>query len=312
MSLLGATLTFAESCKFLSTALGLYVTDQTIRIYSENIGEIAEKIEKEETKQLLNNEDISISKNNIPKRLVISADGAMVNTFEGWKEVRTGMLYEIDQFGNKVENKEYITGFEDHTTFGKHLYRLGIKNGTNKAKELIYIADGAKWLWTQADLHFPDAIHIVDWYHATEHLWQVANSYYGNGTKMAKKSARTMKTWLWKGKNNKVINRMKNMINKLEKPKKESPINEPYKIIQQNIGYFTRNKKRMRYKLFREKNLPIGSGPIESACKYVITLRFKGCGMRWNKKRANQLAKLRAIYLSGNWDSFWDNIDKVA
>ncbi|MCK5683875.1 ISKra4 family transposase [bacterium] len=290
MSLLGATLTFGESCKFLSTALGLDITDQTIRLYSENVGEIAESIEEEETQKLLNNEGIPISKNNIPERLVISADGAMVNTFDGWKEIRTGMVYEIDQFGNKVENKEYITGFEDHNTFGKHLYRLGIKNGTDKTKELIYIADGAKWLWNQADLHFPEAIQIVDWYHASQYLYAVAEALHISEAEQGRWFV-NMKELLWNGKVEPIIQECRTLLEQVGDPAKHL------------ISYYTNNLERMRYADFRAKNYFIGSGTVESACKQIVSMRLKRSGARWTKYGAAMTAKARTAWLSNSWQT---------
>ena len=79
------------------------------------------------------------------------------------------------------------------------------------------------------------------------------------------------------------------------------------KIVIREINYFTKNTARMRYSLFREKGLFIGSGVIEAGCKNVIGKRLKQSGMRWSVKGANSIIALRCCILSGKFDEYWDS-----
>ncbi len=73
---------------------------------------------------------------------------------------------------------------------------------------------------------------------------------------------------------------------------------EPAKAL---ISYYTHNKKRMRYREFREAGYLIGSGTVESACKQRVSLRLKRAGARWTQHGATMTAKAQAAWLSGEW-----------
>jgi hypothetical protein len=70
--------------------------------------------------------------------------------------------------------------------------------------------------------------------------------------------------------------------------------------------YYYRNRSRMRYDEYLEKGFPIGSGSVEGACKNLIKDRMERSGMRWTIKTAEAMVKMRAAYLSGDFDEYWD------
>ncbi|MCD6508357.1 hypothetical protein J7M22_17275, partial [Candidatus Poribacteria bacterium] len=132
---------------------------------------------------------------------------------------------------------------------------------------------------------------ILDWAHAVEHLWDVGKILYGEGTKKTKDWVKQKESLLWEGK-------VEDVIDSLEKLKRKQRNPQRRKALQDLIRYYTTNKDRMSYALYREKGLPVGSGGIESGIKNVVNLRMKGCGMRWNKERAEAMLFLKARYLS--------------
>jgi len=160
------------------------------------------------------------------------------------------------------------------------------------------IGDGAPWIWNLSDLHFPDATQIIDIFHAREHLWEIAKQIYG-------KDKEKIKTWvkkrikeLDKGKVEKVITALQ----------ASSPANEEIKeALQKQVGYFDKNKERMRYNRFKEQGLFIGSGVIEAGCRAVIGQRLKQSGMHWSVKNANDIIALRCCVLSNRWEDFWES-----
>jgi hypothetical protein len=77
-------------------------------------------------------------------------------------------------------------------------------------------------------------------------------------------------------------------------------------IVIREVGYFTKNRERMRYAKFRKQGLFVGSGVIEAGCKTVIGQRFKQSGMRWTVKGANSILALRCCFMSNQWEDFWE------
>jgi hypothetical protein len=144
--------------------------------------------------------------------------------------------------------------------------------------------------------HFPDAVQIVDWYHAAEYIWAVAHAVYGEGSQAAQEWAEARLDELWEGKLRHVLQALCTHLNSdLE----EDPA-------QQAITYFKNNRHRMRYPEFRSQGYQIGSGTIESGCKRVIGARLKQAGMTWTLEGARQVIKARSMYLSDEWDAFCD------
>ena len=75
---------------------------------------------------------------------------------------------------------------------------------------------------------------------------------------------------------------------------------------EEEIGYFERNKDRMRYDDFRRKDLFIGSGVVEAGCRTVIGQRLKQSGMFWTVKGTNSISALRCCLLSNRWEDLWE------
>ncbi|HOV14116.1 MAG TPA: ISKra4 family transposase [Spirochaetota bacterium] len=265
-------------------------------------------IEKEE--YLINNPaEYSENKRNIDK-IVISMDGAMINTYDDWKEVKTGVIYELQNSKNGIEsiNKSYVSKIEDHISFRKRLKNEARRRQYLDAKELIVIGDGARWIWDLAENEFPSSIKILDWYHAKEHLHKIVDLLYHNNIKKIKEIDEILSELLYNGDINcliKIVNDNKiesNIIDRLD----------DLVSLQTEIEYFSKNRDKMQYKYFEEKGYPIGSGIIEAACKQVVQLRLKRNGMRWKKDNAHNVLKIRTMYLSSRWNEVVSVIRKVA
>ena len=238
-----------------------------------------------------------------PRRLYGSVDGTSVHIEEGWREAKLGSWYRtddppLDEVPEKWEpHAEEITYYGDIAEaeeFGRLMYVTGVQRGADRAEELIFIADGAQWIWKLVEEHFPNAIQIVDWYHAAEYIWGVAHAVYGEGSDLAQAWAEKRLTELWEGEIEAVIWAFRAHLN--------SALGKG--AAQKAITYFQNNRDRMRYPEFRAKGYQIGSGTIESGCKRVIGARLKQAGMIWTLEGARQLIKARTMYLSGEWDEF--------
>ena len=129
----------------------------------------------------------------------------------------------------------------------------------------------------------------MDWYHATQHLWELANAWYGDETKKAKNWVKRNKARLMEDGVERVISSIKQW-----QPSSE----EDQDIKRENLHYFTTNANRMLYATFELNGFSIGSGSVESACKQYGHGRLKQAGMRWKRPGIEAIAHLRAAVLN--------------
>src|SRR5438874_7358192 len=80
---------------------------------------------------------------------------------------------------------EYVARRLHVEAFGRFLYALAQRCGVERAQEVVFLGDGARWMRHVVAEHVPQATQIVDLYHAREHVWNVANAVYGSGTPQA-------------------------------------------------------------------------------------------------------------------------------
>lgn len=162
--------------------------------------------------------------------------------------------------------------------------------------ETVFIGDGAKWLWEIKRIHFPWAVEIVDYYHASEKLAVLVEDVCPRASKEWTSLYDKWKTLLWNG--------------RLEDIQKDYEVLVPQNKQSGIWKYFDNNKHRMRYADYREHNYFIGSGAVESACKIVIGQRFKGSGMHWSLDGLDALLPIRTLLESNRYDEFSSYIEQ--
>ena len=175
--------------------------------------------------------------------------------------------------------------------FPQRAHREAQRRGFVTAARQVVLGDGAPWIWNLADEQFPDAIQIVDIYHAKQHLCDVAKAIHGAGTALAHQWAQDRKAELDAG-------RLRDLVAAL-RTHADTP--EASRCIQYIVG----NRHRMRYPRFRARGLCVSSGVVEAGCKQ-IGARLKRAGMRWTVAGANAILALRCCILSGRFEDFWE------
>jgi len=226
-----------------------------------------------------------------PERLYVTVDGVMASVEKAWHECKVGAVYEtkVGSDGSPVAtNIEHTATFGNSEAIGDQLYALAFRRGVVRAKQTVVLGDGAPWIWNQARDNFPEAIEIVDFFHAAEHLAQVAASWYGFGTDKAE-------DWLLRAKDDLLEGKLERILRSVRAWKPTEP--EALKVKRTNLGYFRRNKERMRYDHYLSQGLHIGSGVAESSCKTVVQARLKQSGMHWSQRGAEAILQLRVRWL---------------
>lgn len=286
---------FGDSKELLWELTGIRISKNTIRRTSEQIGkqiktERGKKIqrlwEKPESKRMEMEQS--------SKKLIITMDGTMVNlSKEGWKEAKLGAIYDAD--GEKRETS-YVGNLKKCEEFGKDLYAMAVEKGVEQTKDKAVIGDGAKWIWELKEEHCPDAIEIVDFYHASEKINEVAKITYGENNPKTLVWSDKQVEYLLKGK----ISEVKKSLIGLRTKNKDTQ-----EKIRQTIHYFEGNERRMKYPTYRRLGYPIGSGVVEGGCKHVIGARLKQAGMRWSREGAESILQLRIHILNNGVDKWW-------
>jgi hypothetical protein len=242
--------------------------------------------------------------------IVVSLDGAYVlMRDEGYREAMVGNISLYDVTGERLHTI-YIGEAPEYGK-GRFFQRLEQEIATVKKHypDALYlgIADGAKNNWSFLEQH--TQCQLLDFFHVTEYLADVSYAAYPGKTDKPKRT-------LWLNDRCKQLKRepgaVEVLISEMEKLGKKNSLPKTVKEeLQAALTYFKNHRQMMGYAVHVEKNLPIGSGVTEAACKTLVKQRLCGSGMRWKDKGTKVILSLRALVQSkGRWQQFWDKIDQ--
>lgn len=278
---LGQSLPFDESSEVLNKLTGCSMSDKQIERLSHHYGEELEKRTLDEVP--------FEAKTTLHYAM---ADGSMVFTREDkWREMKLGRVFaasDLLTFKKRKEVKEshYTAHLGTCSAFFEKFERH-----LDGCKNLVAIGDGAPWIWDYFDSAHPDAVQILDFFHAAERLSGFAKNQFEDPDQR--------KAWLGEQQSRLLENQVKEVIQTISDLKCKGEAANAQK---QTITYFTNNQHRMAYKTWKDKGWLIGSGPIESAHRNVIQQRLKLSGQRWTLKGVQQVANLRVAYKSNDWN----------
>jgi hypothetical protein len=170
-----------------------------------------------------------------------------------------------------------------------------------RKKTLICLLDGERALWDMQRYWFGRAIGILDIFHVSERIWGAAHCFHARESEAAWQFATHNLRMILDGKIGYVLRNLRRL---LEEKKKLG--REQRKTLRAAITYFENNQDHMRYDEYLAAGYPIGSGIAEGACRHLVKDRLELTGMRWERKGAQSMLHLRAIYLNGEWDAFVD------
>ena len=313
MGRLGSKEPFDEGRADLEALAGILVNTKQVERVSENLGEEVEAIARKERRAVLSGKIVLLRA--VPK-MYIAIDGTGVPMVPRETEARQGKdesgpaktreaklgcvftQTRLDEKGRPLRDPEsttYVAAIESAEPFGERIFTEAIRRGLRRAEKIIVIGDGAPWIWNLAAEHFPDAVEIVDLYHAREHLQDLGKVLYGPSK--AKSWAEARITQLDAGDIEGLITTMQRLRPTGTIAKEE---------LRKAVGFFRTNAKRMRYRIFRDQGFFVGSGVVEAGCKTIVGRRLKQSGMRWTVRGANAVIALRCCELSGRWEQFWE------
>jgi hypothetical protein len=318
MARAGSRSTFKEGRDDLRIYAGIELSAKDLERVAEEIGADMERWSQKQREALIEQDTPVQTQKTIPT-MYISYDGTGVpmipSELDGRKgkqpdgsaktrEVKLGCVFTqttTDSGGFPIRDPEttiFVGAIEAAEQFGTRIYAEAVRRGLLNAEKVVVLGDGAEWIRNLVELHFPEAIQIVDLYHTREHVSDLCKILFLPDDNEVVKYRIRWWTDLDEGNVEKIAEeaqaRMPEDPKKKEKAEKE-------------IAYLTKNKERMRYAEFRAQGLFVGSGVVEAGCKTVIGARLKQSGMEWSVRGANAIISLRSMFVSGRFEEYWES-----
>lgn len=230
------------------------------------------------------------------RRLYGAVDGVFVPLEGQWIEGKVVSWFQSGKVYGEKDPKALNIGsyisMDGLGSFEKLCWATGVHHQADLAREVVFLGDGAPWIWKLVSRLFPHAVQIVDWYHACEHLGRLAQDLYPYDAQERITWYEQVCNWLWEGE-------VEWVINACLEHQSNPQVGE---LAQQTANYFKNNASRMDYARFRLAGYFIGSGTVESSCKQIVTMRLKIPGARWTPKGAKAVAAARTAWLNCQWD----------
>jgi hypothetical protein len=302
--LLGTATTFERVPGLLSHFAGVTVGRETARRQTEAAGAAQVAVEAEAVERLLREAPPPPAG---PAVQQLSVDGAMVPLVGGeWAEVKT-LALGVVACGADGEPRAIELSYFSRLAEAEAFRRLALgethRRGTEAAGLVCAVQDGAEWQQGFVDFHRPDAVRILDFPHAGEHVATAARAVFGPGTPALGEWLGPQLHELRHGDPDRVLAALRALpVGAATDPAAATAT------LSEVLGYLERRRPQLAYAQFRALGYPIGSGAVESANKLVVEARLKGSGMRWARANVNPLVALRAVLCSERWAEAWPAI----
>jgi hypothetical protein len=302
----GAITTFREAATLLGDPAGVQVGTETLRTEAERVGTELEGQQRASLAYIeALHEPPEAEHDPAPRQLVVQTDGVMVRyrdrqldgaPIDGdWHEVKLGLV--IGWHHGQLHQPSYVAAREAAPAFGRRLGTEAARRGAldevkwhawdgtpAELRTVVVLGDGAKWILGHvATLFGTERTEILDWFHASEHLWTVARELHGEDTLETRAWATTALGHLWASGPTPVLPWFD-----ASQPRTAVAAD----VVKRERGYFSTNAQRMQYPGFRAQHLPIGLGAVEASAKHLVQHRMKRAGSRWSELGARAILDL--------------------
>lgn len=292
---------FERAAQMLERLLGVQVSEPTVRRGALGAGALYE------ARQTAQSQQPAQASRAVPiaEKLVISTDGAYVPLLKGaWAEARTVAIGEVKEEASAADQASvhtcqvsYFSRMTEAESFGDLAEVEMQRRGVSQAKAVCAVTDGADWIQGFVDLHRPDAVRILDFPHAAEHLSLLIEALQQAGVSLpADALERSLHLLKHRG-----LGLLLRWCDRLPAALTE------LETVQKQLHYFRKRESLMQYPRYQQQGWPIGSGMVESANKVVVQARLKGAGMHWAPTHVNPMLALRTAVCSERWDEAWQD-----
>lgn len=314
---------WAEKLCFTVTATGSYeeaaqvaskwggrVDDSTLHRLVQQVGERAEK----QTEQRLAHTPLERQPQSPASSLAVLMVDGWLARFRGegwgkkrtrktrvdWHEMKTGVFYLHEQSARKeagrglIQDKVIVHWRGEAMELGRRLNWEALRGGLGRAKQSLFLGDGAPWIWNLKKDRWQHARGLLDFYHGSQHLWNLGRSTQGEEEPALKQWMAPRLHQLRHGQEQKVLAEIAALKCR----------GGGGAVIQREKNYFASHAQRMNYQSIARRGWPIGSGAVESACRQK-QCRFKRPGQFWTQQGFRQLAALDQARRNHHWDQLW-------
>jgi hypothetical protein len=197
-----------------------------------------------------------------------------------------------------IESAAALDTSPQRSEFAERALREATRRGFTEAPRCVVLGDGSAWIWNTAKELFPQAIQILDRFHAKEHLSKVGKAIYGD--------SEPGKKWIQRRYDELDEGRLPSLLKALNR---QTPQHQE---ASECADYIRNNRDRMRYPEFHQQGLCTATGVVEAGCKVAIGTRLKRTGMHWTVSGANAIIALRCCKLNGRYEDFWERHSQKA
>lgn len=305
---LTATGSYSEAAA-VAQKWGCEVDDSTLHVLAQRLGQRAEQQTQE---RLASVPPELTAQRAAPELAVFMLDGWQAR-YRGpgfgkkktrkkrveWHEVKVGVFYLQEQAGRTAGGRGVLTEKVvvcwqgEPTELGRRLHWEALRRGLGRAQWILVVGDGAPWIWNVAADRWADAQELLDFYHASEHLWELGRALYGED--QAKEWVESRLHELRHGQEAKFLAQMAAL---------RVPNGQSAETVREQKNYFANQAERMNYQAIAKRGWPIGSGAVESACSGQQN-RFKRRGQFWTRAGLGNLAALKEARENKHWDELW-------
>jgi hypothetical protein len=282
-SVLAVDDSFAETARKVAELVGQKVSAKTVERLAEQVGAVALHQQEQAWEGYVRDHEPPPSAAH-PARLYLAVDGTTLHERDGWHESKLAVVYWED---------EQFTRHQRHVGRRAEACRCGLR----EAAEVVYLGDAAGWIRRLHDQRFSRAEFIIDWYHASEHVWDCGKALYGEGTVATEQWVTRRLDWLWEGCTRPLLLALQAQMPRERGEKRE--------LLAKLHKYITDNEFEMRYDVFRARGYDMGSGAVEGACKHVVGKRLKQAGMIWSRQGSTTIQALRIAWFNEDWEALW-------
>ena len=308
----------------MSALTGVQIAHTTIFNWVQCIGKKAQIKLESELKNLSESglvDNVEIDKKVVDLLMAIEGDGVLVpfrpngglpDGKRQWREVKVGIIARLgEKLTHKgaivkiIVRKRVVAVLGTIEEFKNRIKLMALKERVNETKDVVWLSDGGPGYWgVFYDAFSRYAQGILDFYHGVQNVWKGAKAWLDGRTNKAYKWFGEARSKIKEGKVEEVIAELKKIVSDANKLPKETE-----KVLGNLIVYLEVHIDHMSYDKFKAMGFPIGSGMIESTCKWLIQQRFKGVGMRWSEDGFNNLLHLRLAWVNETFDDlFVENI----
>lgn len=292
VSELSGRMPYGEAMGLLERVGGVGVEESVAEAVVASVGQRLRAQEEQQVAQCRQEPEAAVPAEERTGRLYIGVDAAKAHIDGDWRDAKVATLYAGVPDGEGRDHPgrvEYRAAREESEAFGWRVYAAARALGLERYAEQVAIGDGAEFIWNQAALHFPQATQVLDFWHASQHVWELSRALYGaesaQGKRWAQERVRSLRE-----------EGPAPLLRALRRRKPRTLAGQEALRIERN--YFTKNRRRMHYPAYRARGMMIGSGPVEAGCKTVVCQRMKQAGMRWSNDGADAMLAVRSALLS--------------